>query len=73
MYPAYMLTLYSWFVRLIYMLALCITFGGIFPIMYWFALLECILCYKATRPISHPYPYPHPTPNPLFPPSGGPL
>ena len=49
MYPAYMLSLYAWFVRLVYMLALCVTFGGVFSVMYWFALLECFLCYKVDR------------------------
>ena len=34
----------QWFVRLIYMTILCVSFGGLFPIMYWFGLIECFLC-----------------------------
>jgi len=35
MFPAYVISLYKWYTRLLYMITLCITFGGIFPIMYW--------------------------------------
>jgi len=49
MFPAYVISLYKWYTRLLYMITLCITFGGIFPIMYWFGLLEIFLCYHVDR------------------------
>ena len=54
MFPAYMLTLYTWFVRLLYMAVLCVTFGGLFPSMYWFGLFEVFARFYVDNPNPNP-------------------